>query len=322
MVQAVYLRKRAIFTRWDIIWFLIVFPIILQPSINHVRECWIDAEPEFPSKSSFAFVFDHVDVPRLEPYTFQVTLPVFVLLLEVLILLLPYWNVRVKTAVHYTKSDEARATHVVFYQSAHRGSPGIVPLIRERGKNPYTIFHHKKRELINGQWKSLQFPTNLTIAKYTQNHGLSNAEVAQKMLYYGPNTYTVPIPGFIELYLDQIRSPLFVFQVFSIFCYLLDEYWTYLLFSLASLLFLEGTTVRTRQSNLLELRGVETPPVTIYARRETKWIKITSDLLLPGDLCLINQPIMCMAHFQQRLFPCTSHEFIYRTAPDAICLIF
>jgi hypothetical protein len=102
--------------------------------------------------------------------------------------------------------------------------------------------------------------THFSDTKYTQNHGLSNAEVAQKILSHGPNAYTVPIPGFIELYLDQIRSPLFVFQVFSIFCSLLDEYWIYPLFSLASLLLLERTTVRTRQSNLLELRGVELRP--------------------------------------------------------------
>lgn len=293
MAKSILLKSRPYYLRWNVFPFLILFLITICPCYNDIQEAWIPEEPDYPSNSSFAFLFDHVDIEKLEPHTFQVMIPVLLLLIEAVLLLLPYWNVRLKCKLNYMETNEADATHVAFYPKQYHGSPGIVELIREKGKNPYTIFQQKKRELINGKWVSLKYPVDLTVGEYVKNNGLTDKEAAKRLVHYGQNVYSVPIPGFKELYLEQIRSPLFVFQVFSILCYLLDSYWTYPLFSLASLLFTEGTTVRTRQSNLLELRGVETPPVTVHAKRNNEWKKITSDLLVPGDLVLIDKEILC-----------------------------
>ncbi|KAH0786931.1 manganese-transporting ATPase 13A1 [Histomonas meleagridis] len=297
MVKAVLLKQRPLWLRWEIIIFLVIFPLTLRPCIQHIQDSWIDEEPDYPSNSSFAFIFDHIDVPKLEPYTLNVMIPIILAFVEILLLLLPYWSVNIRCKFHYMKASEKNATHVAFYPKQYHGTPGIVKLNREKGKPPYTIFQQKKRELIDGQWCSLKYPVNLTVSEYVSNKGLTDREAATRLLHYGQNSYSVPIPKFIELYFDQIRSPLFVFQVFSILCYLLDEYWTYPLFSLVMLLFMEGTTVRTRQSNLLELRGVETPPVTVYVKRSGEWKKITSDLLVPGDLVLLDQEVLCPCDF-------------------------
>lgn len=293
MVKAVFLSKTPFYLRLNVVPFLIIFPLALNPCVSKIKECWIPEEPDWPTNSSFAFIFDHVDVPKLEPYTFRVVLPVFLALIEIILLLIPYWNVNIRCALHFKKSNPERATHVAFYPDKYKGSPGIVPLIREEGKNPYTNFHSKKREWVGDHWQSIKYPNKKRVAEYLGSNGLSEVEASKRVLYYGENSYTIPIPGFLELLLDQVRSPLFVFQVFSILCYLLDDYWTTPLFSLISLLFMESATVRTRQSNLLELRGVETPPITLHAKRNGVWKKMTSEAIVPGDLIIIDQEAMC-----------------------------
>lgn len=136
---------------------------------------------------------------------------------------------------------------------------------------------------------------NLTISEFISNKGFSYRETASRLLRNG-NSFSVPIPKFTELSFDQIRSSLFVFQVFSILCYLVN-YWTYPLFSLLIHLFMESTTVHTRQPNLIELRGIETTPMTVYVKRGSKWKKVTSDLHIPWDLILIGQEVLCPCDF-------------------------
>ncbi|KAK8898836.1 hypothetical protein M9Y10_001128 [Tritrichomonas musculus] len=293
MVKSVFLTKTPFYLRLNVIPFLILFPLTLNPCVEKIKECWIPEEPDWPTNSTFAFIFDHVDVPKLEPYTFRVMLPVFLAFFEVIFLLIPYWSVNIRCVLHFKKSDPEHATHVAFYPEKYKGMPGIVPLIREKNKLPYTVFLSKKREWVDDHWQSIKYPNKRKVAEYLGSNGLTEVDASKRVLYYGENSYTIPIPGFLELLLDQIRTPLFVFQVFSILCYLLDDYWTTPLFSLVSLLFMESATVRTRQSNLLELRGVETPPITLHVKRNGEWKKAMSDTIVPGDLIILDQEVMC-----------------------------
>lgn len=102
--------------------------------------------------------------------------------------------------------------------------------------------------------------------------------------YYGDNTFDIPVPTFSELWKEHAVAPFFVFQMFCVGLWLLDDYWYYSLFTLVMLVGFESTVVWQRQRTLNEFRGMSIKPYDIWVYRQKRWEQITSDKLLPGDL--------------------------------------
>jgi cation-transporting ATPase 13A1 len=97
------------------------------------------------------------------------------------------------------------------------------------------------------------------------------------------------VPTFLELFKEHSVAPFFVFQVFCVGLWMLDEYWYYSLFTLFMLIVFESTVVWQRQRTLNEFRGMSIKPHDIFVFRENKWIETTTDKLLPGDLVSVGR---------------------------------
>ncbi|KAI9916718.1 hypothetical protein PsorP6_018035 [Peronosclerospora sorghi] len=89
-----------------------------------------------------------------------------------------------------------------------------------------------------------------------------------------------PSQFFADMFKQQLLEPLIVFQIFSVCLSMLDEYWQYLLFTLAMIIMFEGVTVMSRLENLQTL---------LYVHREKTWKKVNYDRLVPGDVISIKR---------------------------------
>ncbi|TVY84184.1 Manganese-transporting ATPase [Lachnellula suecica] len=131
---------------------------------------------------------------------------------------------------------------------------------------------------------------NPTLEHFQKSRGITDTkELARIQQHYGDNTFDIPVPTFVELFKEHAVAPFFVFQIFCVGLWLLDEYWYYSLFTLFMLVAFESTVVWQRQRTLNEFRGMSIKPYDLYVFRQNKWSETQSDKLLPGDLVSVGR---------------------------------
>jgi len=65
-----------------------------------------------------------------------------------------------------------------------------------------------------------------TFGYYRKSSGYENEDKAAAALEkWGANRFVVPVPLFSELLKEQLVAPFFVFQVFCVGLWCLDDYW-------------------------------------------------------------------------------------------------
>src|SRR5204862_7794828 len=95
-------------------------------------------------------------------------------------------------------------------------------------------------------FKPVVFPIDSSpkLQLFQQSRGIASKsllEHAEKD--YGFNRFDIPIPGFQDLFKEHAVAPFFVFQIFCVGLWCLDEYWYFSLFTLFMLVVFECTVV-------------------------------------------------------------------------------
>ena len=69
-------------------------------------------------------------------------------------------------------------------------------------------------------------PVQETFEHYQKSTGFGNeSRVAAALAKWGPNRFVVPLPRFADMLKEQLVAPFFVFQVFCVGLWCLDDYW-------------------------------------------------------------------------------------------------
>ena len=144
----------------------------------------------------------------------------------------------------------------------HRGVGEIVPLHKKDPSDAktYTFSYQRDTYVLQSDqpptFIALPYPSSSRppLAVYKTPRGLGADAVPELLSLYGRNEFNIPIPSFGSLFAEHATAPFFVFQVFCVALWCLDEYWYYSLFTLFMLVVFECTVVwQVRPRRLAEM---------------------------------------------------------------------
>ncbi|KAF8137626.1 hypothetical protein EV363DRAFT_1254544 [Boletus edulis] len=203
------------------------------------------------------------------------------------------WSAGAKAWVTTRKAsstEDADCIRLVPHQ--HRGQGEIVPLIKRVPSQPmsYTFNYQRDTYVVAKSspivFTRLPYPctSRPPLSDFLAPPGLATKQIDPLKSLYGKNEFNIPIPSFAELFAEHATAPFFVFQIFCVALWCLDEYWYYSIFTLFMLIMFECTVVWQRLRTLKEFRTMSVAPYPIQCLRDSKWMTLQTDELLPGDV--------------------------------------
>ncbi|CAL4059528.1 unnamed protein product, partial [Meganyctiphanes norvegica] len=219
--------------------------------------------------------------------------------LQVLSCLFCHWSVHVRCILTCRKeSNPYLAAVAKVVPTPNNGSPEIIKLHRSlnaEGKIESLWFNFQKTKYLwdgeeRKQFQGLEFPVSELKRQYNDWRGYQDdAELGQVERKYGLNSLQMDVPEFMELFSERATAPFFVFQVFCVGLWCLDEYWYYSLFTLLMLVIFECTLVQQQLRNMAEIRKMGNKPYNIMVYRNRRWRGIMTNHLVPGDIVSIGR---------------------------------
>jgi cation-transporting ATPase 13A1 len=231
--------------------------------------------------------------------------------------LMCHWSVPFKASALFSSATEVReGAYVQVIPSEHRGKPALAMLISshrtgrltfefQRQKYEYYADHELRRlrssateggtgtadfdDLVGesgyGAVRLIKCPMDSKLGHYTSARGLKTPEdVSSRTEHFGQNVLDVKQAKFHELLIQQLLSPISVFQIFCSLLWLLDAYWQYCVFTVMSIGMLESTSAFQRLKTLGTLKGMSSKAYYLKVYRQGRWQDMLTEQLLPGDL--------------------------------------
>lgn len=129
--------------------------------------------------------------------------------------------------------------------------------------------------------------------------GITETNYKLRKMIFGENVIGIKEKGITTLLIDEVLHPFYVFQIFSIFLWLADNYYYYAFcIFMISILSVTESLIETR-STMERMRDMSRFQCEVRVWRSGFWKEVTSDDLVPGDIYEISDPSL-------QVLPCDS----------------
>ncbi|WFD28830.1 putative cation-transporting ATPase 1 [Malassezia nana] len=249
---------------------------------------------------------------RSEEWTFLYT--VLLLSLHALSYLVTHWDVRAKALITTTSvSAIDMADCVRVLPHPHKGDGEMLPLtrvVRQGERDEYSFVYQADKYVLafpdskapttsitaspdirERTFRRVLYPADarMPLSDLQTSRGLTGAALVRAQRIYGGNVLHIPVPQFLDLFIQHAVAPFFVFQIFCVGLWLLDEYWFSSLISLFGLVAFECTVVFQRLRTLNEFRTMSIQPFQINVFRDGRWTEVSTSELVPNDLVSVTR---------------------------------
>ncbi|VDL70610.1 unnamed protein product [Nippostrongylus brasiliensis] len=217
-------------------------------------------------------------------------------IVQALTILFCHWFVGVKCALCcIQEKDPRKATVAKVVPTPNNGWAELVPLRRTQraGSSKLWFEFQKVHYTFNEETNSFHtvvFDSSKPMKFYQQARGVESDDQLGEIKYLlGDNKTEMVIPQFLDLFKERATAPFFVFQVFCVGLWCLEDMWYYSLFTLFMLMTFEATLVKAQLKNMQEIRNMGNKAFMIQAYRNQKWVKVQSDDLVSGDIVSVGR---------------------------------
>ena len=235
------------------------------------------------------------------------------LFIQLVLFLVSQWSVKLCRMIGYTNTtDIMKATHVHVCAAKNAGADRIVRMVHTAHTNTsgtefyldsfrfqiwFSYFEFQKvRYSFDSDKKifvRLDYMASGTVSDFLNLTGHNTKSYKLGYFKWGQNEFEIPVPAFLDLYVEHLVAPFFVFQVVCLVLWSLDDYWYYSLMTLVMLLVFEGMLCNQRLTSLQMLRAMRREDVVVHVYRDGSWTECMSNKLVPGD-------ILSLASLQRR----------------------
>ena len=191
--------------------------------------------------------------------------------------------------ISFSSTSKTSASHILVkpHQKKYSHRPISIVPIRRTPQIEFDYLH--KRYTENSGFTKVTYPVNLAIKAYESARGHSDNSLKQAKSKYEGNLMDLPIPTYKDLMKEHVAAPFFVFQLFCVLLWMMDEYWQLSMYTLVMLIVFESTVVMQRIANWKRIKNMRKPSSKVSVVRNDKTIEISSDLLLPGDVIVVSK---------------------------------